>query len=539
MTVRRRLLIGLLVILAVVIAAIGAAEILVLRHVLYLRSAQGLTNELRLLGAPAPNPTPPTTTTSPASPSGSCAGLGSVLPIPGGPDAPGGPGGPGGKGKPHGGQVTPSGPGGAAGVAQALAAKGVASAIAGPDGTLLACAAAGRNGHQTGFTVPASVLEAVTSPTGYVTVHSQGHHLLAIAQPIGADTAILVTELGDDDTAVSVVLAVTVAGGLAALLAAAGLSRPLLRSGLAPLTKIARTADAIAGGDLDQRANLARSADEVGRLGAAFDRMVDRLQHTLGERDALVDELRTQEQTMRRFVADASHELRTPLTAIRGSAQVLRLGAATNPDDLAESLAHIQTQTERMSRLVNDLLLLSRQEAGQPSSPKQTVDLAALIEGQHPQWQTLAGDHPVQVATEPAWVTADLDGLTRACGNLIENAAKYSPAHSPITLRVVNRGGRAELSVADSGPGIPAAERTKIFDRFYRGDPARTRVTGGAGLGLAIVASIAADHHGHVRVDNDPGGGALLTLDLPLVAEHHPPLSSPRPDLGSETDVGS
>ncbi|MDQ2759328.1 MAG: HAMP domain-containing histidine kinase [Actinomycetota bacterium] len=520
MTVRRRLVIGMLAILGVLVAAIGVAEILVLRHALYQRSAQGLRNELRVLAAtPPPPPSGATGTTgaTAAPPAGSCAGLGSALPP--------GPPGPGGKGPGHAG-ATP-GPGRVAAVARALAAQSIASAIARPDGSLLTCAAAGRRGQQSSFTVPASMPAKLSATTGYVTVQARGRHLLAVSQPFGHDQAILVTDIADDDSAVSVVLAVTVLGGLAALAAAGILSVPLLRTGLAPLRKVATTADAIAGGDLDQRAGLERSADEIGQLGAAFDRMVDRLQGALVERDTVVEHLRTQDQVMRRFLADASHELRTPLTAIRGGAQVLRLGSASNPHDLAETLGHIQTQTERMSRLVDDLLTLSRQEVRQPASRRELTDLGALVADHGRQRGNVAPDHPITVNTEAAWVMADADALSRVCANLLENAQKYTPEHTEIALGVTKTNTRVELSVADQGPGIPIAERQKVFERFYRGDPARSRSTGGAGLGLAIVAAIVADHEGAVHIHDNPGGGTKIVLDLPLAP------SPPRPELTS------
>jgi two-component system OmpR family sensor kinase len=513
-TVRHRLVVGLLVILTVLIAAIGAAEILVLRHALYQRSAQGLRSELAVLASAPP---PPSSNAAVGITTGSCAGLGPTLP-------PGPPGVNRGKGK----AGAAPGSSGASAVAEALAAQSIASAIAGPDGTVLTCAAAGRKGHQTSFTVPASLPAALSTTTGYVTVRSQGHHLLAVSQPLGPDQAILVTDVADDDAAVRVVLAVTVLGGLVALVAAAALSVPLLRTGLSPLRKIARTADAIAGGDLDQRADLAHSPDdEVGQLGAAFDRMVDRLQQALVERDTVVEDLRSRDQTMRRFLADASHELRTPLTAIRGGAQVLRLGWATDPEDLAEALAHIQTETERMSRLVDDLLVLSRHEAGQPGSPRRLVDLGALVTDHAKQWSSLAPGRPILIDAESAWVTADADALLRVCTNLVENAEKYSPEHSSVAITVTMTADNVELTVADQGPGIPPADRQKVFERFYRGDPARTRATGGAGLGLAIVAGIVADHHGRVRVDDNQGGGTKVVIELPGLAD--PPPATPGP----------
>jgi signal transduction histidine kinase len=497
MTVRQRLVLGLLGLLVVVVVVLAVAEVLVVRHVLYQRTAQGLRTELQLLAATASSsPTPASTSSTPAS----CGelDLGAGL-------RPPGPKGPGPRGRPNGPTI---GPAGATTLAQVLAQRGIASALVGPRGTVLACATAARSGPGSGLRLlPDVVRELLASGPGggYATFRASGHHLLAIAQPVGADTDVIAADLSTDDAAVATVLVVA---GLA--------SRPLLRSVLAPLRTVAGTADAIAGGDLDQRAELARTPDEVGHLGMAFDRMVDRLQEALAERDDLVARLRAHEQTMRRFLADASHELRTPLTAIRGGTQVLRLGAATDPEELAESLAHIQAQAERMSRLVADLLLLSRQEAGPPERSKELVDLGALIKAERAHWAMLCGDHPLVLETNKAWVHGDRDALLRVCANLVANAATYSPTGSPIEVVVSGVEDRVELVVADRGIGIPAGERSKVFERFYRGDPARARATGGTGLGLAIVASTAADHGGWARAEENPGGGARLVVTLPL-----------------------
>jgi two-component system OmpR family sensor kinase len=497
MTVRRRLVIGMLVILTVLIAAVGLADVLVLRNALYARSATGLRNDLRVLAAAPP---PVLSGTVSATARSSCAGLGAP-PITAAP----GPAGEGGR--------APR-PGALAAIARALASQSVASAIAGPDGALLSCRAAGRRGRQPGFAVPVSLLRRLPGGSGYVVTRAHGRHLLAISQPIGQDRAILVADLADDDAAVGVVLVVTLVGGLAALAVAAGLSIPLLRAGLAPLRKVARTADAIAAGDLDQRADLQHSADEVGQLGAAFDRMVDRLQGALTQRDDVVERLRVQDQTMRRFLADASHELRTPLTAIRGGAQVLRLGAASDPREMTEALGHIQAQTERMSRLIDDLLTLSRQDAGQPAAPRELVDLGALIADHHARWSAPTAAR-LAIHVEPAWVLADPEALRRACSNLVENARKYSPADTEIALEVTRGASEVELTVTDHGPGIPIADRGKVFERFYRGDSARSRATGGAGLGLAIVAGIVADHQGRIRIEEPPEGGTRIVIQLP------------------------
>lgn len=170
-----------------------------------------------------------------------------------------------------------------------------------------------------------------------------------------------------------------------------------------------------------------------------------------------------------------------------------------------------------MSRLIDDLLVLSRHEAGQPTSPRELIDLGALVTNHANQWSSLAPDHPITINTVPAWVMADAGAVVRVCANLIENAQKYSPEQTEVTISVTRTASRVELAVADRGPGIPAADRQKVFERFYRGDPARARATGGAGLGLAIVASTIADHKGHVSVADNPGGGTRIVAEFPGV----------------------
>ncbi len=508
LTVRTRLVVGLLALLVALIAGVGAAEVVILRNVLYQRSAQALRTEVQLVVADASTGPSRPSLTGPAGPgrvTTACSALGSVTAGP----------------KGHGTKGPTLGTQGATVLAGVLAQRGIASAVVGPGGGVLACATTAETGTARTFTVPeAAAADLVTSHgagSGYMTLHAEGRHLLAVAQPVGSDTVLLVTDLGDDDAAVATVLLVTVIGGLVALVVAALASRPLLRSGLAPLRKVARTADAIAAGSLDQRADLARSGDEVGRLGSAFDAMVDRLQDSLDQRDDLVSQLAAREATMRRFLADASHELRTPLTAIRGGAQVLRLGAASKPAELEESLAHIQAQAERMSRLVADLLLLSRSDDPGRVAVVEPLDLGALITAERVHWTAVCAGHPVTIHVEEAWVRGDRDALIRMAANLVDNAGKYSPPGAPVDVSVLVVGNEAELAVTDRGPGIGAADRERVFERFYRGDPARSRTTGGSGLGLAIVAAIAADHGGEVGVAGAPdGAGARLVVRLPL-----------------------
>jgi two-component system OmpR family sensor kinase len=505
---------GLIGLLAVLIAGVGVSQVLVVRHVLYARSASGLRTELALLAAGEPSgPSPATPASAPSACQRAALTQGGSVGLPPPPPR-----------KPKGRTLGPSG---AHNLALVLAQRGVASAVVAADGAMLACADAAPTSAAGSFAVPPVAAQALGhqgSSGGYVTIHAQGHHLLAIAQPLGADTAIAVTDLAADDAAVGAVVAAIAVGGIVALALAALASRPLLRSALAPLTKVAATADAIAAGGLDQRADLPASHDEVGRLGVAFDRMVDRLHASLAEREHLVGRLRASEEAMRRFLADASHELRTPLTAIRGGAQVLRLGAATDPADLAETLGHLEAQAERMSKLVSDLLVLSRQDSHMASPATRLLDMGGLLASQRRHLDAVAARHPLRLETASAWLHGDPDALMRLLDNLVDNAAKYSPPGSPIEVAVAARDGRVDLAVSDHGPGIPVTERERVFHRFYRGDPARSRATGGSGLGLAIVAGIASEHGATVRIDQAVGGGARIVVSFPSVAA---PGSSP------------
>lgn len=498
MTVRRRLLLGILVVLAALIAAVGIAEVVSLRQFLYDRTAQGLVSNLRLVSLDSG---------ASASGTSSTSGCPSRVHPPGAS--------PGGGGKGGGATLSDTT---AATYARALAAKGIASAIVAPNGTVLACAGSGKPGQQGTFGVPPAAFQIASGGdggAGYQVLDDGGHHLLAVSQRLGKGTdaagAVLVADLGEDDAALGTVIGVTALGGLVALLAAALLSWPLLRSALAPLRRVAATANLIAAGRFDERARLAQTGDEVGQLGRAFDRMADRLQD--------------KDETMRRFLADASHELRTPLTAIRGAAQVLLRGGADDPIRLERSLRHVQTEAERMSRLVNDLLVLSQVDDRDSRTPLTPLDMGELLGTEQPTLQTLqtiAGRHPIRLEARPAWVLGERDRLLRICSNLVDNAAKYTPDLQPIELSVATVDGSALLRVRDHGPGIPTSDRERVFERFYRGDPARSRTTGGSGLGLPIVRSLVRELGGEVTIADGNGGGAELIVRLPATAPPPP-----------------
>jgi two-component system OmpR family sensor kinase len=260
--------------------------------------------------------------------------------------------------------------------------------------------------------------------------------------------------------------------------------------------------------------------------------MVDRIGSLLRARELSETSARRSEERMRRFVADASHELRTHLTSIRGYAELYRQGAATTPEDVANVLRRIEDTAARMGLLVDDLLLLARLDQQRPLE-RAPVDLGVLaVDAVHDAHATepnrqvglrLPPVHPDPDdpdETEPAAVPVlgDEARLRQVIGNLVSNALNHTPPGTPVEVRLRIDDGSAVLEVADSGPGLPAAQAERVFERFYRGDPARGRSTasGGNGLGLAIVAALVAAHGGRVEVDTAVGEGTTFRVFLPL-----------------------
>lgn len=219
------------------------------------------------------------------------------------------------------------------------------------------------------------------------------------------------------------------------------------------------------------------------------------------------------EAAQRRFVSDASHELRSPVATVRQHAEV----ALAHPGraDAGALAATVHDEAVRMQRLVDDLLLLARADEGAPAAPRRPVDLDDLVLEELRRLRSTTGLHIDSAAVGAARVTGDEDALRRLVRNLGENAARF--ARTSVVFMLADTGdGRVRLVVEDDGPGIPAADRTRVFDRFVRLDESRSREAGGAGLGLAIVAEVAAAHRGTVMAGAVPdGGGARFTVTLP------------------------
>ena len=301
-----------------------------------------------------------------------------------------------------------------------------------------------------------------------------------------------------------------VVGALITLLLAAAAVVIVLRQGLRPLRKVIDTADAVAAGAREQRIPTDEGPTEIRHLSLALDRMLQQQRASLIVREE-------SEARLRRFISDASHELQTPITSVLGWAQLQRKGALDTEGEVA-AMARIEAEARRMSALVDDLLLLARLDEHRPLQLLPT-DLTAVAR------DAVADAHAVEPArlltfdaATPVVVVGDADRLRQVVDNLLRNVRVHTPAGTAATVTVVADDSHAVLTVADHGPGIPPEHLADVFDRFWRRDPSRTRATGGAGLGLAIVARLVEAHHGAATVANAPAGGAVFTITLPLAA---------------------
>lgn len=339
--------------------------------------------------------------------------------------------------------------------------------------------------------------------------------LILVAVPLGpfehpVGYALLGRSFAQGDATIRRTEIVFALGALVALFLAALVALPLINQALRPLRRIASTAGLIAAGDLQRRANLPDSPDEIGRLGTAFDAMVDRLQAALLAANE-------SEERMRRFLADASHELRTPLTILRGTSEVLLRRAAKEHLDSLDTLQDLHDEAVQLSKLVDDLLTLTRLDAGQALNPE-PVRIRAFLEQFAERYARAwpARDIDLELrALNGSAAYVDPDALRRMLTNLIDNAARYSTPGKPITLAGESTGETVRLSVKDEGPGLDPDEATRVFERFYRSTQSRAHHSGGTGLGLSIVQALARGSGGQVTIDTGSDRGTTVTITLP------------------------
>jgi len=392
-------------------------------------------------------------------------------------------------------------------------------------------------------------------------------------------TQMVALSLDEPDRIIVTFFGVFTTVALVTIILAALATRGLVTLAFRRLGRVESTAMAIAAGDFSQRLTDLEPTTEVGRLNGALNTMLDRVDASIAQRDRSV-------QQMRRFVGDASHELRTPLVSVRGYAELYRMGAIAGAEDTARAMDRIEKEALRMGVLVEDLLALARLDeqreltiepldlrplaqdaaldlrAAAPERPVTVVDMTAeapAAPAPPPSSATTARPAPptrtvatrgripailrrrpregapvpeidfseaiVAPVSTPPIVLGEENKVRQVIANLLGNARRFSPGDSPIEV-VVGADRQRDVgwfSIVDHGEGVPEQIREQIFQRFWRADSSRTRDTGGAGLGLAIVASIVRALHGSVQVTETPGGGATFTVALPLA----PPRATP------------
>ncbi|MFI9382307.1 sensor histidine kinase [Kutzneria sp. NPDC052558] len=378
---------------------------------------------------------------------------------------------------------------------------------------------------------PLSTLQSIANSRGTVTISgADDFRIMVGALPEGRYLMVSQSLRLSAATIYQLVAIEAVVTALALALAAV-LALRVSRFVMRPLDRMTDTAELIAEGEMSHRVRVDDSPTEVARLGTSLNQMLGRLEHSFTQRQAA-------EEGLRQFVADASHELRTPLTSITGYAQLVRHGALADPDDLADAMRRVEEEAKRMAALVDELLLLARLDQGRPleSSP---VDLVALAEAAVGDARAADCSRTVRLAVADDGehlVRGDRSRLHQLLANLLGNVRAHTPPGTAAEVRISRDGEHEVIDVLDEGPGIAAEQRDKVFERFFRGDASRSRTAGpadGSGLGLSIVAAIAAAHGGHAGVQPSEHG-AWLRVTLPAtVAKSAPDLALTRQEVPS------
>ncbi|WP_084265263.1 sensor histidine kinase [Actinomadura macra] len=363
-----------------------------------------------------------------------------------------------------------------------------------------------------------------------VTGSGSGSPWRVLAQPLpNGGVIILGLSMDEIERTVGRLVAIDVIVGLLVLAVLVVLGVLVVRAALRPLAAVEETAGAIAAGDLSRRVPEADPATEMGRLGQSLNAMLAQIESAFGARAQSEAAARRSEETarhseerMRRFVADAGHELRTPLTAIRGFAELYRQGAARDPGEIARLIGRIEETAARMGLLVEDLLLLARLDRERPIE-RRPVDLLAVAADSVQEARVLSPERAIDLTVEGGLayqVRGDEPRLRQVLGNLLSNARAHTPEGTPVQVKLspgtLRDAPAAVVEVVDEGPGLAPEQAERVFERFYRADPSRSREDGGTGLGLAIVAALVAAHNGLVEADSTPGEGAVFRVVLPL-----------------------
>ena len=329
--------------------------------------------------------------------------------------------------------------------------------------------------------------------------------------PSGIGTVVISVALDSVDKTLKGLRGIFLLISLIVLLIIGVVARSLIKLSLKPLSKIEDTSAAIADGDLSARLPEVNSNTEVGRLTGSLNTMLSRIEESFVIR-------RESESKLRRFVADASHELRTPLTAIRGFAELHRQGAVVGEEKTKELISRIEKESIRMSSLVEDLLLLARLDQSRELTID-PVDINHLVNEAVASARAASPGYEITVSTanDEVFVLGDSMRIHQAVSNLLANARTHTPVGTKISVDILQNESDVQISVSDDGHGLSQEDQTRIFERFFRADPSRARVSGeGSGLGLAIVDAVMKAHNGSVEVKSELGKGAIFTLHFPI-----------------------
>lgn len=321
-------------------------------------------------------------------------------------------------------------------------------------------------------------------------------------------TLVRASPLTDVEDATDELVRTLLIAGAAVLILGGAATWFTVRRSMRPVEQMVDTAEAIASGDLSRRVPDVEPGTELGRLGGSLNEMLAHIEHA-------VETEKEGQARLRRFIADASHELRTPVTAISGYAELRRKGGLTAPEDEDRAWSRIESEGHRMGSLVEDLLTLTRLGNAKPLHLAE-VDVARIARDAAEDHKVIDPERPVSVTgPQSLIIEADEERVHQVITNLLSNVRIHTPPWTQVEIDVADRDEVVVIEVADNGVGFPEASLERVFDRFYRADPSRSRRSGGSGLGLAIVEAIVAAHGGKVEASNVEDGGAMVTITLP------------------------
>jgi two-component system OmpR family sensor kinase len=345
---------------------------------------------------------------------------------------------------------------------------------------------------------------SVASTTG-----GSGFRVRAVPATGGSGSRAVAISLHSVDATVHRLETITWLVSLLALVVLVALAMLAVWLGLRPLESVERAAEEISAGDLSRRVPAGPPGTEIGRLSNTLNTMLAQIESAFAARAH-------SEAALRQFIADASHELRTPLTTVRGYAELARKGALPDEAARTQAMSRIEAEAARMGVLVEDLLLLAYLDQERPLKLAQ-VDLGALIDDAVSDARVQAPHRPIDCERPdgPVFVHVDADRMRQVLANLIGNALTHTPEATAVHVLLQRDGDNVRLSVTDEGPGVEPEQVERLFERFYRVDPSRTRSRGGSGLGLAIVAAIVQASHGSVSCTSTLGVGTSFVVTLP------------------------